>query len=435
VPFCGQKCTYCNFATGVFPASIFPSYVDAVCREIEMRRGTFAAPAPKIHVESPDLLGGELGPGRGAQQIPRLTAQKARLAGDDLGLESGKNNQAPSGEAEVVDTVYVGGGTPSLLAPGDLGRLLEALRVNFDCQFREVTLEADPETITAENSAAWREGGYDRVSLGVQSFADAELVATGRRHRRGEILKAVESLRRAGFANISIDLIAGLPCQTEESWRQSLAELLAIAPEHVSIYLLESDEGSALGREMLHGGVRFSARRVPSDDEMVSFYEYACETLERAGYEHYEISNWARRTVNGDGELRSHHNLKYWRREPYLGFGAGAHSFDGAVRQSNTESVTEYLAGMQHGKLPVKEREVVGTQQALDEELFLGLRQIAGIDFGQIEKAYGVSLRERVASLAAAGFIEMEGTRARLAPGKLALANEVFVELMGQTVS
>jgi oxygen-independent coproporphyrinogen-3 oxidase len=388
VPFCGVKCTYCNFATGVFPSSIFPGYVDAVCREIEM-----------------------------------------------WGAALRRRSDGMPGEHPQVDTVYVGGGTPSLLDPGDLARLMDALRANFACEWREATLEADPETITAENSAAWREAGFDRVSLGVQSFADAELRATGRRHRRAEVYQAVENFRRADFSNISMDLIAGLPCQTEESWRQSLAELLAIAPEHISIYLLEADEGSTLGREMLHGGVRFNAKRVPSDDEMAGFYEYACEVLDRAGYEHYEISNWARLTGKGESSLRSHHNLKYWRREPYMGFGAGAHSFDGTVRRSNTESVMEYLAAMRSGKLPVKECEEVGRQQALDEELFLGLRQLAGIDFERIETAYGVSLRERIASLARAGFVEMSGTRARLAPAKLTLANEMFVELIGQGVS
>jgi oxygen-independent coproporphyrinogen-3 oxidase len=398
VPFCGVKCTYCNFATGVFPTSIFPSYVDAVCREIEMRAADLGLPAC-------DTVS---------------TIAKA---------------QATDPSGPVIDTVYVGGGTPSLLEPRDLARLLAALRATFDCHFREVTLEVDPETVTAENSAAWRRAGYDRVSLGVQSFADAELRATGRRHRRAEVFAAEAKLRRAGFRNISMDLIAGLPCQTEDSWRQSLAELLEVAPEHVSIYLLETDEGSTLGREMLQGGVRFNARRVPSDDEMAAFYECACEILERAGYEHYEISNWAHRTRSRESDLRSHHNLKYWRRETYLGFGAGAHSFDGTVRQGNTESVTEYLAVIQAGKLPVKQSEAIGKQEALDEELFLGLRQLAGIDFGRIEKAYGVSLRERIAGLAAAGFVEMEGTRARLAPAKLALANEVFVELMGQAIS
>jgi oxygen-independent coproporphyrinogen-3 oxidase len=386
VPFCGVKCTYCNFATGVFSPSIFPGYVDAVCREMEMRA---------------------------------LSSTASRAIGAE------------------IDTIYVGGGTPSLLEPQDLARLLATLRANFDCELREVTLEADPETITAENSAAWREAGYDRVSLGVQSFADAELLATGRRHRRAEVFAAVKNLRDAGFDNVSIDLIAGLPCQTEESWRQSLVELVATAPEHVSIYLLETDEKSSLGREMLQGGVRFNAKRVPSDDDMAAFYEYACDVLRSAGYEHYEISNWARRAnKNGNGaDLRSHHNLKYWRREPYLGFGAGAHSFDGAVRRSNTESVTEYLAGMQQGKFPVKESEVVGKQQALDEELFLGLRQLAGIDFARIERQYGVPLRERLTGLARDGLLEIEGDSVRLSPAKLTLANEVFVELMGEAIS
>lgn len=459
VPFCGVKCTYCNFATGVFPASIFPSYVDAVCREMEMR-AAFGARESEWPAEDSGLpLGDKVELGGKTQQFPHFRARKTRDVRDDLELKLGKNNQAAAlahtadgvagisvvehaidaHDAEidttpavdgVVDTVYVGGGTPSLLEPRDLARLLTTLRAHFGCRLREVTLEADPETITAENSAGWREVGYNRVSMGVQSFADAELLATGRRHRRAEVFAAVKNLRRAGFQNISMDLIAGLPCQTEESWRQSLAELLAIAPEHVSIYLLETDEGSSLGREMLQGGVRFNAKRVPSDDEMAECYEFACEALEGAGYEHYEISNWARNT-----ELRSHHNLKYWRREPYLGFGAGAHSFRGAVRRSNTESVTEYLSGMQQGNLPTKESEAVSRQQALDEELFLGLRQLAGIDFAQIEERYGVPLRERLAGLARDGFLEMDGTWVRLAPAKLTVANEVFVELMGQAIS
>ena len=160
-------------------------------------------------------------------------------------------------------------------------------------QLLEVTLEADPETVTAEKAAAWVAAGINRVSFGVQSFSDRELVAAGRMHRRADIYRAAEILREAGIRNISFDLIAGLPFQTRESWRESLEELGKLAPEHVSVYLLEVDEGSRLGLEILQSGTRYSAGAVPSDDEMAEFYETACAFLEEAGYHHYEISNWA----------------------------------------------------------------------------------------------------------------------------------------------
>jgi oxygen-independent coproporphyrinogen III oxidase len=334
----------------------------------------------------------------------------------------------------------VGGGTPSLLGPRDLARMMDALHGNFDCQFREVTLEADPETITREKAVQWREAGFDRVSMGAQSFSDAELRATGRKHRREQIYEAFERLRGAGFENLSLDLIAGLPYQTEESWNESLNELLAMGPEHISIYILETDEGSRLGREAIHGGARYSAREIPSDDAMAANYETACARLEQAGYEHYEISNWAKRvtqvaTREGGGaaearDLRSHHNLKYWRRAPYLGFGAGAHSFDGAMRWSNDESPEKYIAAIQKGELPVTQNEMVETRQALEEELFLGLRQLAGIDFGRIERTYGVDLHSKMVDLAERGLLEMDGSWARLAPSRLTVSNEVFVALL-----
>ncbi len=193
-----------------------------------------------------------------------------------------------------VDTVYIGGGTPSLLDPGHLQDILDSIRETFAAQLEEVTLEADPETIEVEKAAAWVQAGINRVSFGLQSFVDKELVAAGRMHRRADIYRAVPILREAGIGNISFDLIAGLPHQTKESWRQSLEELATLAPEHVSVYLLEIDEGSRLGKELLHGGDKYSAGAVPSEDEMAEFYEMAQESLGAAGYHHYEISNWAK---------------------------------------------------------------------------------------------------------------------------------------------
>jgi oxygen-independent coproporphyrinogen-3 oxidase len=379
VPFCQTKCTYCNFHTGVVSSARFAPYVQCVCAEIAGHRGLYEA------------------------------------AGVDL----------PAGIADaVVDTIYVGGGTPSLLDPVHLGRIVEAVRENFTAQLSEVTLEADPETVTAEKAAAWVAAGINRVSFGVQSFCDEELQAAGRMHRRADVYRAAAILRAAGIANISFDLIAGLPKQTRGSWRGSLDALVELAPEHVSVYLLEVDEGSRLGAELLRGGKRYSAGDVPSDDEMAEFYETACAVLEAAGYRHYEISNWAK------PGFASRHNLKYWRREAYLGFGAGAHSFSGTERWANAHDAAGYVNAVMAGRLPVEQHEVLTAESALEEELFLGLRQLEGIDVARIEREYGVQLDSRFARLTSAGLIEREGSLVRLAPGRVSVSNEVFVELM-----
>ncbi|MBI3405777.1 MAG: coproporphyrinogen III oxidase family protein, partial [Acidobacteria bacterium] len=230
--------------------------------------------------------------------------------------------------------------------------------------------------------------------------------------------------RDAAIQNISFDFIAGLPHQTMDSWQDSLAQALALQPEHISIYLMEIDEGSRLGKEVLTGGMRYSAAALPDDDTMASMYEFACASLEGAGYEHYEISNWA---LPG---FRSRHNLKYWRREPYLGFGAGAHSFNGKQRWANGHDPMVYVSAIQHGRIPIEQLELVSSGQALDEELFLGLRQLEGIDVARIEALYNISLRPRLEPLQASGMLELEGKIARLAPSRLAISNEVFLELL-----
>jgi oxygen-independent coproporphyrinogen III oxidase len=379
VPFCQTKCTYCNFHTGVVSSARFAPYVNCVCGEIAGRRGLYEAAG---------------------------IALPAELA-----------------EA-VVDTVYIGGGTPSLLDARHLARIVEAIRGNFVAELREVTLEADPETVTEEKAAAWVAAGINRVSFGVQSFCDAELQAAGRMHRRADVYRAATILRGAGIANISFDLIAGLPKQTRASWRESLDSLVELAPEHVSVYLLEVDEGSRLGSELLRGGSRYSAGDVPGDDEMAEFYETACSVLGAAGYQHYEISNWAK------PGYASRHNLKYWRREPYLGFGAGAHSFSGTERWANAHDAAAYVGAITAGRLPAEQVEKLTAESALEEELFLGLRQMEGIDVGRIEREYGVSLEARFARLTSAGLVEREGSLVRLAPGRVSVSNEVFVELM-----
>ncbi len=374
VPFCQSKCTYCNFHTGAVAPDRYQPYAEAVCREIA--------------------------------------------------------ESAPAG-APVVDTVYVGGGTPSLLDPSALEQILAALRAAYRLEAQEITLEADPETVTPAKAAAWRAAGFDRISLGAQSFHDAELRAAGRMHRREDIFAAVDMLRTAGFRNASLDLIAGLPHQTAKSWEESVSQLLRIYPEHVSIYLLEIDEGSRLGRESLDGGRRYSAGAITSDDAMADFYDSACRRLAEAGYEHYEISNWA---LPG---RRSRHNLKYWRRDPYLGFGAGAHSFDGAVRWANVHDAARYVRLLEQGGSAREQFDPIHPFQALQEEFFLGLRQIEGIDLARIERQYAelgdrlAQLHERIARLRAQGLVETEGTLLRLAPDKLTVSNEALVELLG----
>lgn len=379
VPFCQTKCTYCNFHTGVVGAGRFAPYVEAVCKEI-----------------------------RGWREL-------YRAAGVEL--------PAPL-ENAAVETVYIGGGTPSLLEGELLGRMLGAVRETFATEWSEVTLEADPETVEAAKAREWVAAGINRVSFGVQSFVDKELAAAGRMHRRADVNRAFAILRDAGIENISFDLIAGLPWQTRESWRESLEELGKLGPEHVSVYLLEVDEGSRLGGELLRGGERYSAGAVPSDDEMAKFYEEACAFLRERGYRHYEISNWAK------SGKESRHNLKYWKREPYLGFGAGAHSFSGSERWANVHDAAEYVRMIGAGKLPVEQKESVTREMALEEELFLGLRKLEGIDLGRIERDYGVEVGPRFAEFQSAGLVEREGDVVRLAEGKLSVSNEVFVGLM-----
>ena len=320
-----------------------------------------------------------------------------------------------------------------MLEPAALVGILATLREVFPVAAEpEVTLEADPETITAEKAAAWRAAGFNRISLGAQSFHDMELRAAGRMHRREDIYGAIAALRAAGLANISVDLIAGLPHQTRDSWEESVDELLGLRPEHVSIYMLEIDEGSRLGREALAGGTRYSAGTIPADDDIAAFYETGCERLSAAGYEHYEISNWA---LPG---FRSRHNLKYWRREAYFGFGAGAHSFDGQTRWANVHDAARYVACIEQGTSQREQIDAITPEQALEEEFFTGLRQLDGIDLARIESTYGsnglgervASLRGRIEDLREQGLVELDGTRLRLARDRLTVSNEVFVALL-----
>ena len=348
-PFCAQKCTYCNFASGVFPREQERRYIGALRAEVADHRWEWSP-----------------------------------------------------------ETVYLGGGTPSSMAPDDLRAILDAIPGR---PWVEATIEAAPGSITAENARAWADAGIDRVSLGVQSFVESEIRRTGRKHSAQTVASDLGLLRAAGIHNANVDLIAGLSGQTEASWRESLDWIERLAPGHVSVYMLEVDEDSRLGREMLLGGVRYGAADAPGEDQVAEFYEIAVERLERMGIRRYEISNFAR------PGFESRHNLKYWKLEPYAGFGADAHSFDGLVRRQNRESVEEYL----------KHAAQAAVRATSGEKFFVGLRLMEGVRPTAAEwRAYEAPIRRFVDD----GLLAASDGVLRLTSRGVLLSNEVFQEFL-----
>ena len=399
IPFCRTKCSFCNFASGVFSPATFEQYVEQVCSEIHA--------SPEIAA----ALGG-------------------RLDRD-------------------VDSIYLGGGTPSVLAPDQLERLFQAVRANFDVEAKaEVTVECAPGTLTPEILEALCRCGVNRVSLGVQSFVDQECSSVGRLHTRDIALDDIARLRAVGIGNLGIDLIAGLPHQTQDSWDFTLAETLATGVPHVSVYMLEVDEDSRLGSELLAGGGRYHAHFVPDEDLTADLYLAACERLQRGGVQQYEISNFARAVTHGIGLRDSQHNLKYWNREPYLGFGVDAHSMlvasvelaeQGieAVRFATSDSLEEYSAAAQQLQ-PIAERTrqlsfsrtLIDPPTALEESFFLGLRLNGGVSRSALARRYGEPTMRRFepifADLFEAALLDIDGDQVRLTSRGRLLSNEVF---------
>ncbi len=359
VPFCRTKCSYCNFASDVFSRAVFERYVDRVCADV--------ANAPQIAQE----MGGLIEP--------------------------------------EVNSIYLGGGTPTVLDPGQLQRLFRAVREEFSvASDAEVTVECAPGTLTPDVIGGLLRCGVNRVSLGVQSFVDAEAAAVGRLHQRSIVLEDVARLRAAGISNLNIDLIAGLPHQTAESWRESVAQTLAAEAPHVSVYILEVDEDSRLGRELIAGGKRYHAHFVPDEEATADFYLSACEQLEAAGIPQYEISNFAK------AGSESRHNLKYWTREPYLGFGVDAHSMlasaspeADAVRFATADVLEKFIAGS-----PLQRTEI-SRQAALEETFFLGLRTNRGVNLGSVAVTFGRQvlddLQPAIAQLIDDGLLQQDG--------------------------
>ncbi len=276
----------------------------------------------------------------------------------------------------------------------------------------EATLETAPGTVTPEHAAAWARAGIDRVSLGVQSFVRAELARTGRRHTAEVVASEIAILGRHGIAKINIDLIAGLPGQTEASWLESLGWVDRLQPDHVSVYMLEVDDDSRLGREILSGGARYGAADRPSDDLTAALYETAVERLAAMGLRRYEISNFA---LPG---CESRHNLKYWNLEPYVGFGVDAHSYDGRRRWQNPDSLPDYLAGS---------RPTAIEANPLEERFFVGLRLTGGI---RPEPEEWVHFREPIQRFIEQGLLETDCGRLRLTSRGVMLSNEVFQEFL-----
>jgi oxygen-independent coproporphyrinogen-3 oxidase len=326
---------------------------------------------------------------------------------------------------EAVDSIYLGGGTPSLLPPEDLKKIFFTLRQEFKVLPKaEVTVECAPGTLTDGIIQALATRGVNRVSLGVQSFVDKEAASVGRLHTREKTLSDIERLRKAGISNINVDLIAGLPHQTRESWGYSLEQAIATGVPHVSVYMLEVDEDSRLGRELIAGGTKYHAHFAPDDDMTADFYATARERLNAAGIEQYEISNFAR------AGFESRHNLKYWTRQPYLGFGVDAHSMLPAasgeaesVRLATTDDYDRFFVAADF------KASAVSPEQALEESFFLGLRLNRGVDMGRLREEFGeasTKYDEAIAELVEHGLlIHSKGNLRLTARGRL-LSNEVF---------
>jgi oxygen-independent coproporphyrinogen-3 oxidase len=348
-----------------------------------------------------------------------------------------------------VDSIYLGGGTPSILAPDQLERLFKAVRDNFTVdRMPEITVECAPGTITAELLDVLCRCGVNRVSLGVQSFVDQECSAVGRLHTREITLEDVADLRGAGIGNIGIDLIAGLPHQNRQSWDLTISETLATGVPHVSVYMLEVDEDSRLGSELLAGGSRYHAHFVPDEDLTADLYLAACERLEKGGVKQYEISNFARPVTHGIGLRDSRHNLKYWTRKPYLGFGVDAHSMLPAdeelaakgiesVRFATPDSLEAYSAtANQFDPLESRiqqqrsSRTLVDADVALEESFFLGLRMNRGVSLSDIAGRFGADALEGINSILSEltedGLLEREHDRIHLTSRGRLLSNEVF---------
>jgi oxygen-independent coproporphyrinogen-3 oxidase len=366
IPFCRSRCAYCDFATGLYESELADAYVRALTVEI----GAFEVAGPR----------------------------------------------AP------VDTIYFGGGTPSLLSPAQVSRILEAVRARFSLTSdAEVTMEMNPGTVTPATLHEFRALGINRASFGAQTFDDRELKRLGRVHTASDVRDTIRHLRDEEFANVSFDLIAGLPAQTLEAWSNNLDQALSLRPEHLSLYLLEVHEGTPLAHQ-----IRTGALPGPDDDLAAEMYRLMLDRTSAAGYEHYEISNFC---LPG---YESRHNSKYWMMgAPVYGFGCSAHSYDGQrLRWSNERDAARYTNLLHEGRTTVVETVTLDEGDARAEAIFLGLRLLRGVNLKEYQTRFGRDLRADFATdlqrLRDAGLIELSEDLMRLTRHGALLSNEVF---------
>lgn len=371
IPFCKSRCSYCDFATDVYRESgAVERYVEALCCEIRS--------------ETPASAGGQFVNG-----------------GSD------------------IDTIYFGGGTPSLLTAGQVERILGSVRSTFDVAAdAEVTMEMNPATVTPESLAAYRELGIKRASFGLQTFNDRDLKLLARGHDAQDARNTYGMLREAGFDNISFDLIAGLPGQKMDDWEHNLDEAIGLSPEHISLYLLEIHEGTPLAEQ-----VRSGRRPLPDEALAAEMYELMIDRLAAAGYEQYEISNFAR------PGFESRHNTKYWRMDPVFGFGVSAHSFDGSRRYANERDTATYVAMIHGGSARLSDSEL-SEKQLAGEFAFLNLRLSKGLDTNEYRRRFGRDLVEEhggeLERFAEAGLVTVSDGTIRLTRKGMLYSNEVF---------
>ncbi len=366
IPFCQSRCRYCDFNTYAGLEGLFETYVQALIREI-----TLAGPA-------------------------------------------------------MARTVYLGGGTPTVLPLSHLLQILDAVHTAFALdRDAEISIEANPGTVDASTLAILRGRGVNRLSLGIQSFLDEELRLLGRIHTAEQAVEVFAAARQAGFENVGLDLIYGLPGQSKAAWQHSLERALALEPEHLSLYALSVEPGTPLARAIERGHLP-----APDSDLAADMYQMAVEASASAGYLHYEISNWAR-----GPEHRCRHNLIYWRNEPYLGLGAGAHSWVGGRRWLNATEPAEYALRFRDGETALAEAESIPPELEMDETMMMGLRLVEeGMPWGRFHQRFGLDARHRyepqIAELAALGLLEVDEHRGRLSPRGQLLGNQVFARFL-----
>jgi oxygen-independent coproporphyrinogen III oxidase len=396
IPFCRSRCSYCDFATDVFKnEETVERYVNALVKEVE----NFAPPRHPSQRATPPRQGGEF-------------SESNALAFE----------QPPEGGTQnAADTIYFGGGTPSLLTPKQLEKILKAVHDKFFIAANsEITMEMNPATVTPETLRDYKSLGINRASFGAQTFDDRELKRLGRKHTAEDVRDTIALLRDAGFANVSFDLIAGLPRQTMADWERNLSEAIKLAPEHISLYLLEVHEGTPLAEQ-----IRSGRQPVPGEDLAAAMYETLLERTAAAGYAQYEISNFSR------PGFESRHNLKYWQFDPYYSFGCSAHSFDGVTKRwANERDTAKYVSLIEAGGSAMVEAKTLNGDEVRGEYVFLGLRLNQGLDLSEYSRRFGRDLKEEFSAeldeFRQAGLIEIAHDTIKLtAKGRL-YSNEVF---------